>query len=260
MVLKFRLTGSTPLATAKHFCLAMLAAGIGISAVVAIVPELKAPVTAFAAEVENPLLEEPFDLVTTEPSAIGRDYSVYTTTLTESGRAKLLDELNAKREAEEAARKAEEERKRREAEQAELAARLASSTPVRYSGGYPLNTQGIPMSDMQVPDYVTFGADGLPNNYSYYIDGTATAYYVGPLTSTGSYVHQGAVAVNPRNIPYGTEMYIVSLDGNYVYGWCRAEDTGGFIYMSRGPTVDLYMSSYDDCVQWGFRGVRIYFF
>ena len=54
------------------------------------------------------------------------------------------------------------------------------------------------------------------------------------------------------------DKWIVSLDGNYVYGYCRAEDTGGFIYWNDGRNVDLYMHSEADCDNWGVRGVRIY--
>lgn len=38
----------------------------------------------------------------------------------------------------------------------------------------------------------------------------------------------GHIAVNPKQFPYGTELYIVSLDGKFVYGYCMAADTGGF--------------------------------
>ncbi len=121
-----------------------------------------------------------------------------------------------------------------------------------------LNTEGIPISQLQMPEGLSFDENGVPTDYLYYIDGKATAYHGGTKTATGSYVRQGVVAVDPREIPYGTEMWIVSSDGKYVYGFARAEDTGGFIEWENGATVDLYMNSYSDCVNWGFRGVRIY--
>lgn len=121
-----------------------------------------------------------------------------------------------------------------------------------------LNTDGIPISQMQMPESLTFDENGVPENYLYYIDGKATAYYGGSMTATGSTVRQGVVAVDPREIPYGTEMWIVSDDGKYVYGFARAEDTGGFIDFRNGATVDLYMNTYSDCCVWGWRGVRIY--
>ena len=132
------------------------------------------------------------------------------------------------------------------------------ASSLAYSGGAGLNSSGVPMSELALPASLQFDENGVPQNYLYYIDGYATAYSGGGLTSTGTYVYQGCVAVDPREIPYGTEMWIVSLDGRYVYGYCRAEDTGGFIYWTNGADVDLYMHSETDCDNWGFRGVRIY--
>ena len=135
--------------------------------------------------------------------------------------------------------------------------RGASNIP---STGYEigLNTDGIPISQLQMPEGLTFDENGVPTNYLYTIEGKATAYTGGTITATGSTVRQGVVAVDPREIPYGTEMWIVSEDGKYVYGFARAEDTGGFIEWEKGATVDLYMNSYSDCCQWGWRGVKIF--
>lgn len=121
-----------------------------------------------------------------------------------------------------------------------------------------LNTSGVPISQMQMPESLTFDENGVPENYLYCIEGKATAYYGGTMTATGSSVRQGVVAVDPREIPYGTEMWIVSDDGQYVYGFARAEDTGGFIEWENGATVDLYMNTYSDCCVWGWRGAKIY--
>ena len=133
----------------------------------------------------------------------------------------------------------------------------AASLP--YSGGGAgFNSSGVPMSELALPASLQFDENGEPKDYIYAIDGYATAYSGGGMTATGTTVYQGCVAVDPREIPYGTEMWIVSLDGKYVYGYCRAEDTGGFIYWEHGATVDLYMHSEADCDDWGFRGVRIY--
>ncbi len=127
------------------------------------------------------------------------------------------------------------------------------------SAGYVrLNTDGVPMSEMTAPDWLTLDANGVPTDYAYCITGKATAYYSGTHTATGTRVRQGSVAVDPREIPYGTEMWITSDDGSIVYGYCRAEDTGGFAEWENGATVDLYMRAYDDCVKWGWRGVRVY--
>ena len=52
-------------------------------------------------------------------------------------------------------------------------------------------------------------------------------------------------------------MYIVSADGKRVYGYCIAADTGGFIN-STDWTVDLYMDTEQECVNWGRRDIIIY--
>ncbi len=118
---------------------------------------------------------------------------------------------------------------------------------------------GTPMSELRVPSYVKIGSNGLPQNYKKAINAKATAYCEpGGTTSTGRPAMAGYIAVDPAEIPYGTEMYIVSADGRYVYGYCIAADTGGFIY-SVDNTVDLYMNSESQCVNWGRRDIIIYF-
>lgn len=99
--------------------------------------------------------------------------------------------------------------------------------------------------------------NGKPKNYKKLIVGKATAYCGGGITATGQRAMPGRVAVNPRQIPYGTKMYIVSSDGRYLYGYCEASDTGGFARKG-SATVDLYMHSYTDCIQFGRRSVEIY--
>ena len=76
------------------------------------------------------------------------------------------------------------------------------------------------------------------------------------VTATGTTVHWGTVAVDPRYIPYGTRMFIVSDDGEYVYGIAVAEDCGGDI---KGDRMDLYMPTYEQCIQFGRRNCTLYF-
>ncbi len=117
---------------------------------------------------------------------------------------------------------------------------------------------GTPISEMPNPSYLTIGTDGIPTTYSQVINAKATAYCIpGGITSTGKRAQTGYIAVDPKEIPYGTEMYIVSADGRYVYGYCIAADTGSYIY-SVDWTVDLYMNSEQQCVNWGRRDVIIY--
>ena len=90
---------------------------------------------------------------------------------------------------------------------------------------------------------------------------TATAYsHTDPgcdmITATGTTVHIGTVAVDPRLIAYGTRMFIVANDGSYVYGISTAEDCGSSI---KGNRIDLYYPTYNECIAFGVRGCTIYF-
>lgn len=75
-------------------------------------------------------------------------------------------------------------------------------------------------------------------------------------TATGTKVHHGTVAVDPRYIPYGTRMFIMASDGNYIYGLCEAEDCGGDI---KGDRVDLYLPNTEACMDFGRRRCTVYF-
>lgn len=103
-----------------------------------------------------------------------------------------------------------------------------------------------------------------PTNYSRVEVFTATAYDASPMdngqwagkTSTGMPLTYGVIAVDPRVIPYGTKMYIESVDGKYKYGYAIAGDCGGAI---KGNKVDLFFESRSMCYEFGRRAVRIYF-
>jgi uncharacterized protein YabE (DUF348 family)/3D (Asp-Asp-Asp) domain-containing protein len=115
------------------------------------------------------------------------------------------------------------------------------------------------ISTLQPP--VDLELDGLtPTKYKKVITGTASAYSCGTHTATGKRVQPGYVAVNPKQIPYGSKLWIVSNDGKYVYGYASAEDTGGFVKWtgSRATVCDLYFTSEADCIKFGRRGVTIY--
>ena len=89
----------------------------------------------------------------------------------------------------------------------------------------------------------------------------ATAYtcvgYTG-RTATGTEARVGAIAVDPSVIPYGTRMFIVTNDGEYVYGIATAEDCGSLEHIV-GDRVDLYFDTWDECIQFGYRECTIYF-
>lgn len=75
-------------------------------------------------------------------------------------------------------------------------------------------------------------------------------------TATGTIVHRGTVAVDPRYIPYGTRMFIVSNDGEYICGICVAEDCGGDI---KGDRMDIYFPTYEECREFGRRPCTVYY-
>ena len=89
----------------------------------------------------------------------------------------------------------------------------------------------------------------------------ATAYHKSDAgcddwTATMTLAREGAIAVDPSVIPYGTRMFIVSNDGQYVYGLATAEDCGGAI---KGARVDLYYDTLAECYEFGRRDCTIYF-
>ena len=85
--------------------------------------------------------------------------------------------------------------------------------------------------------------------------GTAytTGGKVGTRTASGTTVRVGVVAVDRNVMPLGTKVYVVSNDGEYVYGFGVAEDTG-----VRGNIIDLYMDTYNECIQFGVRDCTVY--
>lgn len=112
-----------------------------------------------------------------------------------------------------------------------------------------------------IGDGVIVTADGQVLTYSRKEKFRATAYThtdagCDMITATGTTVRVGAIAVDPRLIPYGTRMFIVSNDGKYIYGIATAEDCGGGI---KGDQVDLYFPTTKECFKFGKRAVTIYF-
>ena len=69
------------------------------------------------------------------------------------------------------------------------------------------------------------------------------------ITSTGTVAKKGSIAVDPRVIPYGTELYIPG------YGYGIAEDCGGAI---KGNKIDLCYETKNEAFSWGRRNVTIY--
>lgn len=135
---------------------------------------------------------------------------------------------------------------------------LVRGTKVRSTGFTGASVKsGKVISELKPPFEIPLNKNGRPVNYIKVITGKATAYCTGTTCSTGAPAMPGRVAVDPREIPYGTKMYIVSSDGKWNYGYCTASDTGGFIYTSN-TVVDLYIRGYSTCRSFGRRNVDIY--
>ncbi|MCQ2470454.1 MAG: G5 domain-containing protein [Clostridia bacterium] len=128
------------------------------------------------------------------------------------------------------------------------------------SGGAKTASGVKTISVFTPPSSLKLTKNNVPTSYRKKISGSATAYYGGTITATGASVKPGIVAVNPRQIPYHTAMWIVSNDGKFVYGYSFAEDTGGFINFTGARTTlcDLYMPSLSACYAFGRRDVTIY--
>lgn len=110
-----------------------------------------------------------------------------------------------------------------------------------------------------INDNVITTANGTSYTFTDTMQVSATAYSCEGRTGicySGTLARVGAIAVDPKVIPLGTKMYIVSNDGEYVYGYCTAEDIGGGI---KGRRVDLYFDTIADCYDFGVRNCTVYF-
>jgi 3D (Asp-Asp-Asp) domain-containing protein/uncharacterized protein YabE (DUF348 family) len=134
---------------------------------------------------------------------------------------------------------------------------------------YGTKVESVAQSFLSVTDDVLTAVDeeggllttlsGLQLAYSDVLTCTATAYtterQAWKITATGTTARLGAIAVDPKVIPYGTRMYIVSSDGSITYGVATAEDCGGSI---KGNKIDLFFNTYDECISFGRRSCTVY--
>lgn len=118
---------------------------------------------------------------------------------------------------------------------------------------------GTPLSKLTAAG-LKLNSGGIPERYSKCFTGPATAYWArrGALTDSGRLAGVGYVAVNPKLIPYGSKLYILAVDGSFVYGTAVAADTGTFVNDGSGVAVDLYFPSKAACCRFGERTVHIY--
>ena len=106
---------------------------------------------------------------------------------------------------------------------------------------------------------VALDENGNPVSYRQVYSGLATAYSMRPGagTASGRSLTVGNIAVDPAKIPYGTQMYIKTEDGSFIYGTAVAADTGGALRQGI-VDVDLLFETYEEALLFGKRRVVIY--
>lgn len=119
---------------------------------------------------------------------------------------------------------------------------------------------GVPLS--KAPYEIELDEKGHPVNYKTVYTGKATAYTneggrLSKYTASGRLAQVGVVGVDPRKIPYGTELYIVSPSGSYVYGYAIAGDTGPGV-RNGSLITDVFMDTVEECRQFGGRTMMVY--
>ena len=103
-----------------------------------------------------------------------------------------------------------------------------------------------PISPLKGPSDVTI-VNNVPSRYKSVISNVAATGYSskGGKGASGLGLHYGTVAVNPNIIPYGSKLYITSPDGEFIYGYAIATDTGTAL-MQGIIGVDLYYETYKE--------------
>ena len=89
--------------------------------------------------------------------------------------------------------------------------------------------------------------NNAPTRYKQVISNVpATGYYSSRgKGASGLGLFYGSVAVNPNIIPYGSKLYITSPDGEFIYGFAIATDTGTAL-MQGIIGVDLFYETYKE--------------
>lgn len=107
---------------------------------------------------------------------------------------------------------------------------------------------------------ISLDSSGKPVRYKRVIENAiATGYSAGDGAwgASGMNLSAGYVAVNPREIPYGSKLYITSADGRFIYGCAIAADTGTSL-MNNEIDVDLFYDTYLESCLNGKKAVNIY--
>ncbi len=105
----------------------------------------------------------------------------------------------------------------------------------------------VNVEDLSYKKAITMNASAYTSNYASTGKSPGDKYY--GITASGMVAQRGVVAVDPKVIPLGTELYVEG------YGYAIAGDTGGSI---KGNKIDLYMDSAKECTIFGRRNIKVY--
>lgn len=116
-----------------------------------------------------------------------------------------------------------------------------------FSNQFPLDENGVPLN------YVSVYENQRATGYST----RNTSGITWGAWGRDKYCETGTVAVRSNEIPYGTKMYIRTSEGDFIYGYAIANDTGTAL-VEGIIDVDLYYDTYRESVLNAVRWVDIY--
>ena len=110
-----------------------------------------------------------------------------------------------------------------------------------------VQTVAEPYEEQEEPERVSLGVFTV---YAYCPCETCCGQWSGGPTASGVMPEEGrTVAADWDVLPAGAEVYISGV------GWRTVEDTGSGV---TGNTLDLYMDSHQDALEWGVREIEIF--
>lgn len=118
---------------------------------------------------------------------------------------------------------------------------VGTKTYTTFSSAYNLKHAARRVLDVSAVAYNLEGMNNRAPSHPHY-----------GLTANGSKVRAGIIAVDRRVIPIGTKVY-VEIVGGKDYGYAIAADVG-----VSGYTVDLYLNSKSECINFGRRKAKIH--
>lgn len=148
---------------------------------------------------------------------------------------------------ERAAVKAAEIAEQKEAYEAELAnqKQQVAASPAIISSEPAVSNESTPEAAVEPEAEPSTEEPAKPGRYAGWYQLTAYTHTGNPMAN-GQMPFVGAVACN--SLPIGTVIYI---EGYGTYTVC---DTGGM----GGGVIDIFMNSYDECIQFGRQGADVY--